>query len=205
MKWHRTADEPRRQSDLWQGKSWPNLMSMALRNEPRPPVKNLGLLAAQYDWQAWYANMKLGAQAVHDKNPATLIFISGMLGDLDLSNAVDGVPMTPGTNKFTLDDFSGYADKLVLELHQYDYSNNPTNCSDLQRDLYDAGFATLTGSAAVQLPMVVTEWGFQQDSTTWKTMFPTCMAAYMTAQQVGWMLWVVGGSYYIRSGTVDYD
>lgn len=51
-----------------------------------------------------------------------------------------------------------------------------------------------------------TEWGFaMNDNTTWKLPYTACLAQWLPAQKAGWMLWALAGSYYIRSGTKDYD
>ena len=175
-------------------------MSVALRNEPRPDNPS-----DPYTLQTWYTRMKQGASAVHANNSDVLIFISSINGDLDLSAPVEGSVMTPGTEKFTFDDFKGYTDKLVFELHVYDQFNSISNCTQMQQDMFKHGFETLTANATIQLPLVITEFGFEQNATRWKGVYPTCLASYLPAQKVGWMIWVLSGSYYIREGQQDSD
>jgi hypothetical protein len=43
------------------------------------------------------------------------------------------------------------------------------------------------------------------DASTWKGMYATCLASYLPAQKAGWTIWVLAGTYYIRSGKQDYD
>lgn len=178
-------------------------MSMALRNEPREPTSNPTLDAASYNWESWYTNIKLGTAAIHTANPTPLIFLSGLSFDTFLTPVVQGTALTPGNGTFTPSDFSGYTNKLVLELHNY--ANSATSCSSLESSLYTDGFQALTSSAVNKFPVLLTEFGFAQDTTTWQTVYPTCLASYLPAQKAGWFIWVLAGSYYIRSGTQDYD
>src|SRR5207244_1003564 len=107
--------------------------------------------------------------------------------------------------KFSLDDFIGYANKLVLELHYYNIISTDTNCTAVQLNLDKAGFAALSGKAAVTMPVMMTEFGFAQDATSWKNLYASCLEAYLPAQEAGWMIWALSGSYYIREGKQDYD
>ncbi|KAK3348762.1 glycoside hydrolase superfamily [Lasiosphaeria hispida] len=186
------------------GKKWTALTSMSLRNEPREPKGNGGNNArATYNWQGWYTFVKQGAEAIHTKNADVLIFLSGLSYDTYLTPVVQGTALTPGTGKFSVADFPGYANKLVLELHTYDTS--ASNCNNMQNNLYKNGFQALTTSAANTFPVMLTEFGFQMDASTWKGMYASCLATYLPAQKAGWMIWVLSGSYYIRSGIQDYD
>ncbi|KAK3377214.1 glycoside hydrolase superfamily [Lasiosphaeria ovina] len=182
-------------------KAWPGFVSIGLRNEPREPSSK-GQSAA-YNWQTWYEYMKQGAAAVHAANPDPLIFMSGLSFDTFLTPVVQGTALSPGSGKFSFGDFAGYANKLVLEIHNYD--NSATSCSSLQNNLYRNGFQALTASAANVFPVMMTEFGFQMDATTWKGVYASCLAAYLPAQKAGWTIWVLAGSYYIRSGRQDYD
>lgn len=184
------------------GKSWPNLMSMALRNEPREP-NNKALSQASYNWQDWYKYIKQGSDAIHASNPDVLIFLSGLGFDTTLTPVAQGSALTPGSGKFSLADFPGYADKLVLELHNYE--NSASSCSSLQGNLDRNGFSAMGDCAANKFPVLLTEFGFQMDATTWKGVYSSCLASYFGAHKAGWFLWVLAGSYYIRSGTQDYE
>lgn len=176
---------------------------MALRNEPREPTSNPTLSSQSYNWQSWYTYIKQGAAAIHTANPAPLIFLSGLSYDTYITPVVQGTALTPGTGKFSFNDFSGYSNKLVLELHNY--QNSATSCSSLQSTLNTNGFQALTSSAVNKFPVVMTEFGFAMDATTYQGVYATCLASYLPAQKAGWMIWVLAGSYYIRSGTQDYD
>ncbi|KAI0475389.1 glycoside hydrolase superfamily [Xylariaceae sp. FL0804] len=188
------------------GKSWPNLMSMSLRNELRPPLSDLQLASSSYNWEDWYARVRQGADAINSANADVLIFLSGLDSDADLSVVVQGTALTPGTQTFSRGDFAGYDDKLVLELHSYAniLGASPTNCSQTEYDLDQAGFDTLD-NATNTFPLVVTEFGFEQDNNLTQQPYADCLLSYFPQQKAGWMIWELGGSYYVRQGTQDYD
>ena len=173
-------------------------MSMALRNEPREPSS--GPAKSTYNWQSWYTYIKQGSEAIHSVNPDVLIFLSGLGFDTTLTPVAKDTALTPASGKFNLADFPGYANKLVLELHNYE--NSATSCSSLQSNLNNNGFSAL---AANKFPVMLTEFGFQMDASTWKGVYASCLASYLPAQKAGWFIWVLSGSYYIRSGTQDYE
>jgi hypothetical protein len=190
---------------LLQGKKWPNLMSMSLRNEPRNPSNN-PTAAATYNWQGWYGFIKQGTAAIHNAHPDLLIFLSGLSYDTYMTPVVQGTALTPGTGVFSFNDFPGYANKLVIEIHNYE--NSASSCSSLQNNLYNNGFQALSltePKVKNRFPVMMTEFGFAMDANTWKGVYASCLTAYFPAQKAGWFLWVVAGSYYIRSGTQDYE
>ncbi|KAK5657509.1 hypothetical protein OQA88_3081 [Cercophora sp. LCS_1] len=183
--------------------SWPALTSMSLRNEPREPSNNAALSRSSYNWQSWYGFVKQGTEAIHSANPDVLIFLSGLGFDTTLTPVVQGTALTPGTGRFSLADFKGYENKLVLELHNYETGAN--NCNSLQGNLLRNGFNALEGKTPNVFPVMLTEFGFQMDSSTWKGTYSTCLADFVGKYKAGWMIWVLAGSYYIRSGTQNYD
>ncbi|KAH6871784.1 beta-1,6-galactanase [Thelonectria olida] len=188
------------------GKSWPNMMSMSLRNELRQATGSGSGSAASYDWQTWYHYIKQATEAINSANSDTLIFLSGLNYDTTLAPVVRGTALTPGTEVFNLDDFSGYADKLVLELHNY--ATSSTSCSSLKSDLYGKGFQAMNASDSTTknvFPVLMTEWGFLMTDSTWKGVYNTCLAEFLPEGSAGFMLWVLVGSYYIRSGTQDFE
>ncbi|KAI2627818.1 glycoside hydrolase [Hypoxylon sp. NC1633] len=189
------------------GKSWSSLLSMSLRNELRPPLSNFTLATSSYNWETWYTHVKEGTEAIHTANADTLIFLSGLTSDQDLSPVVNGTDLTPGSAVFNRDDFSGYANKLVLELHAYDniIGPGPSNCTAVQKNLFDAGFKALTDDAKNQFPIVLTEFGLQQNATAAQDPYIACLLDYISSRNAGWMIWQLGGSYYIREGIQDFD
>ncbi|KAK2596321.1 hypothetical protein N8I77_013217 [Diaporthe amygdali] len=182
--------------------SWTALASMSLRNEPRRPDNN-ATLQETYNWQYWYEYVKEGAAAVSTANPDTLVVLSGLDFDTFLTPVVRGTALTPGNETFSRADFA--ADKVVLELHNY--ANSVADCASLESSLYNNGFQALNTSDAdvSHFPVLLTEWGFAMDGSTYLKPYTQCLAEYLPAQKAGWMIWVVAGSYYIRSGTQDYE
>ncbi|CAK7203680.1 hypothetical protein SEUCBS139899_006423 [Sporothrix eucalyptigena] len=188
------------------GAKWPNLVSMSLRNEPRSPDdKGAAATASKktYNWQGWYKYVRQGTDAIHAANPDVLIFLSGLGYDTDLSAVTKGSALSPGSDKFALSDFSGYSDKIVLELHNY--QNSATSCSSLESGLTNAGFSAMTGASSLQIPVVMTEFGFMMDTSTYKGVYASCLASFLPRIHAGWTIWVLSGSYYIRSGKQDFD
>ncbi|EKD19006.1 uncharacterized protein L3040_006499 [Drepanopeziza brunnea f. sp. 'multigermtubi'] len=182
------------------GKSWPALTSIGMRNELRKPSNNASLQAT-YGWPLWYTNMVSASQTIHAANPTPLIFFSGLDYDTTLTPVVEGTDLGSGV-VFRKSDFP-YADKIVLELHNYEGSVG--SCSTLQENLVRYGFSTLSGTKANTLPLLLTEWGHNQMDSSGTGVYASCLRSYLPAQKVGWFYWVVAGSYYIRSGTQDYD
>jgi len=178
-------------------------MSMALRNEPRNPSSNSQLAAQTYNWQSWYTYVKQGTAAIHTANPDVLVFLSGMSFDTYITPVVQGTALTPGTGTFSRADFPGLENKLVLEIHNYE--NSASSCSSLQGNLNKNGFQAMTSAAKNMFPVMLTEFGFQMDANTWKGVYASCLQNYLPSQKAGWFIWVLSGSYYIRSGTQDYE
>jgi hypothetical protein len=144
------------------------------------------------------------ANAVHAANPDILIFFSGMNSDTSLHPIPLGSDLGGGVT-FNKTSFA-YADKLVLELHNYE--NGATSCASLEPYLYQLGFDALnsTDPTVVNvMPVVMTEFGYSQVDSSVDSIYATCLKSYLPSQQVGWIVWVLAGSYYIRSGIQDYD
>lgn len=181
------------------GKSWTALTSISLRNEPRDP-KNNAAAQRTYNWRDWYGFVKQGAKSIHDNNPGLLIFFSGLSYDTYITPVVRGEALSPGTQKFNLADFPGYADKIVLEIHNY--QKDVGSCATLSNTLNNNGFQAHQTN---KFPVMLTEFGFQMDTTTYKKVYATCLASFLSQQKAGWFLWVLSGSYYIRSGTQDFE
>lgn len=192
-----------------QGKNWTNLMSMSLYNELRPPFSNPKPPNVEnYTWEVWYDQVKNGSKAINSANPDVLIFLSGINGDVDLSTIVNGEALEPSNQTFTRSDFAGYENKLVLELHSYDIIFKVDNCPLYNVNLFDAGYSAIRDNATNRFPVMMTEFGFPNDATTWKNdTYAQCVQAFLKDQvpDQGWMIWVIAGSYYVREGKQDYD
>ncbi|KAL2268040.1 hypothetical protein VTJ83DRAFT_2886 [Remersonia thermophila] len=188
-------------------KSWPALTAMSLRNELRQPYTNFTFAQEAYNWQNWYNHSKLGASAIHSANPTPLILLSGMDSSTQFDVLVDGKPLSPGTEPFNRSAFApGFSDRLALEMHAYSIIEKVTDCSKFEEKLQNQGFSTLTQPAEAQYPLLMTEFGFAQDDETWRTdVYATCITSFLPKQRVGWFIWVIAGSYYIRDGTQEFD
>ncbi|CAN8095960.1 unnamed protein product [Discula destructiva] len=182
-------------------------MSMSLYNELRPPILSLDLMA-NYTWDFWYKQMTRGSRAINSANPQLLVFLSGLHGDADLQPVVEGTALDPGKSTFSRLDFAGFDDKLVLELHSYDIVSSVTDCSLYNSNLFKAGYSAVTDKAANRFPVVMSEWGFAQDGTTWLSgTYAKCVQSFLkdAVPGQGWFVWTISGSYYIRQGKQDYD
>jgi hypothetical protein len=179
---------------------------MSLRNELREPFGNATLYATSYNWQDWYKYVKEGVEAISSANADVLIFLSGLESDTTLEPLTNETALRPGSGRFELDEST--VNKIVLELHNYDNINKGpglNNCTALEEELLSDGFQALQSDAPNKFPVVMTEFGFVQDDTTWQGTFASCIEEFLADQQAGWMIWSLGGSYYIREGVQDYD
>ncbi|OAL47990.1 glycosyl hydrolase family 5 protein-like protein/cellulase [Pyrenochaeta sp. DS3sAY3a] len=181
------------------GKKWTNFVSIGLRNEFRKP-DNAGSSLA-YNWQVWYDQNKAAADLVNAANPNILIFLSGLDYDTKLTPIPAADDLGNG-KKFLLTDFK-YRDKLVLELHNYQTS--ATNCGDIEGGLWNNGFRATGDKPVNKMPVVLTEFGFTQADASYNGVYATCLRKLMPQWKTGWTVWVISGSYYIRSGTQDYE
>ncbi|PYH96903.1 cellulase family protein [Aspergillus ellipticus CBS 707.79] len=185
-------------------KSLPGVKSIGMRNELRSPDDDTTLADDAYNWPTWYENMVENANQVHEVNPDLLLFFSGLDYDTTLSPIPTASDLGNGTS-FKKTDFD-FEDKIVLEIHNYD--NSATSCSSLESSLVSDGFDALeTDNSDIVnvLPVVMTEFGYLMDNTTYTEVYPTCLKEYLPSVHAGWMIWVLAGSYYIRQGTQDYD
>lgn len=101
------------------------------------------------------------AEAVNAVNPDTLIFLSGLNYDLDISALVFGQNLGGGY-QFDLGDYK-FANKLVYELHNYEFDQTFSTCAELDASLNAEGFSVMNmsdTSVRNRLPVVLTEFGF---------------------------------------------
>lgn len=175
------------------------MVSIGLRNELRKPDKAGNSLA--YAWQVWYDQVIAAANRVNAANPDILIFLSGLDYDTKLT-PIPGAEDLGGGKRFQKSSFK-YADKLVLELHNY--QNSATDCNSIKSGLWNNGFKALDASAKNQMPVVLTEFGFSQTDDSYSKVYATCLRKIIPEWDAGWTVWVLAGSYYIRSGTQDFE
>lgn len=140
--------------------------------------------------------MRAATDAVHKQNPAAVIFLSGLGFDTDLS--------VVSSNKFHKSDWP--AGKTALELHRYDNGVDGANkCNDFYNSLDKNGWNVMKEGHPNSMPVVMTEFGFAQDSTTHQKPYAQCLKSFFDERRAGWMYWVLAGSYYIRQGKQDSD
>ncbi|KAF2824435.1 glycosyl hydrolase family 5 protein-like protein/cellulase, partial [Ophiobolus disseminans] len=180
-------------------KKWPNMVSIGLRNEFRKPDKAGSSLA--YNWRTWYEQVIPAADLVNKANPNILIFLSGLDYDTKMT-PIPGGDDLGGGKKFLLSDFK-YKDKLVLELHNY--QNSAGACGDIESGLWNNGFKATGAKAVNVMPVLLTEFGFTQADNSYSKVYATCLKKLMPQWKSGWMVWALSGSYYIRSGTQDFE
>ncbi|PSN68792.1 glycosyl hydrolase family 5 protein-like protein/cellulase [Corynespora cassiicola Philippines] len=181
------------------GKAWPNLVSIGLRNEFRRPDSAGSSLP--YDWPTWYTQNVAAADVVNKANPNILIFLSGLDYDTNL-RPIPWADDIGGGKKFQLTDFK-YANKLALELHNYQTSTS--DCPGMEGGLWNNGFRATGERAVNKMPVVLTEFGFTQMDDSYTRTYASCIRKLMPQWKTGWTVWVLSGSYYIRSGTQDYE
>lgn len=155
--------------------------------------------------------MTAAADAVHAVAPEALITFSGLNYDVTLSPVIQGQLLngTTGTSTagksalFTPSSYP-YANKLVFELHKYDFENTQASCSAFGASLYNNGYKTLNESdtsAKLHYPMLLSEWGFIQNGTYWnQTTYNKCLIEFMGKYKPsGWMQWELAGSFYRKT------
>ena len=151
--------------------------------------------------------MTAAASAVHEANSDVLIFFSGLESDFNIEPAVGGSTILDPAFSFSVAEYE-WAGKLVFEMHEYDEGIS-SSCSAYESILlsFGADATTKTGTGANRAPLVITEWGHDETdaSGAYNSSYSTCLTQFMVDRQFGWMLWVLAGSYYIRSGVQDSD
>lgn len=175
------------------------MISLGLRNELRKPTTTGSSLP--YTWATWYTQVVAAANTVNAANPDILIFLSGLDYDTKLTPIPSAEDLGNGQT-FFLTDFK-YANKLVLELHNY--QNSATACSSIESGLWNAGFRATWPTVVNRMPVVLTEFGFSQSDSSYNGVYATCLKKLMPQWKTGWIVWVISGSYYIRSDTQDYE
>ncbi|WPH01329.1 Hypothetical protein R9X50_00416800 [Acrodontium crateriforme] len=186
-------------------RKWTAFASMSLRNELRSPDDTPNS-ALPYDWADWYNSMVPAAQRIHDANSLPLIFFSGLSYDTD-DTAIINKQYLGGGHYFNPASFS-FAKKLVYEIHNYD--NSATSCSQITPGLYTNAYGAMNveDDSFYHAPVVMSEFGFDQTDGSSSSAYAQCIKSYLPSLPGGpggWMQWVVAGSYYIRSGTQDYE
>lgn len=151
--------------------------------------------------------MTAAASAVHTANPDVLIYFSGFESDFNIEPAVGGSTFADPGFTFSVASYE-WANKFVFEMHEYDIGISGS-CFLYEAALLAFGFDATTkqGPGANRAPLVISEWGHDESdaSNGYLSAYSTCLTWFMQSRQVGWMLWVLAGSHYIRDGIQDHD
>lgn len=149
--------------------------------------------------------MTAAASAVYAANPSLLIFFSGLESDFNIEPIVGGSTAIEPSFSFKVTDYE-WAHKFVLEMHEYD-ENISSSCTVYKLALLSFGFDATTKNGGNRAPLVITEFGYDQTDSNgaYKGDYAQCLLGYMVERELGWMLWNVAGSYYIREGAQDTD
>ncbi|PIB02826.1 hypothetical protein CB0940_11967 [Cercospora beticola] len=184
-------------------KSWSGFTSISLRNELRQPSSST---ARPYNWNSWIENVIPAANGIHSNNSAPLIFFSGQGYDTDDTYFIQR--QTWNSETFKPESYA-FKNKIVYEIHNY--QNSATNCNQIQPGLYNNAYCamnTADTSCPNHGPVVMSEFGFDQTDGSSGGAYAQCIKSVVTNQPggpAGWMMWTLSGSYYIRSGTQDYE
>ncbi|KAF1957223.1 glycoside hydrolase [Byssothecium circinans] len=185
--------------------NWPTFASVGLRNELRAAT-----VSEPVDWYTWYVHMTAAANAVHEAAPDALIFFSGLSYDtyidpIPLGKTLKGTDGTSTANKtavFVPSDFP-WSNKIVLEIHKYDFEATQNPCPTFKANWYKKGFQAVNASDPATkylFPMIISEWGFIHNGTYWnQTTYNTCLIEMVRDYQIGWMQWEISGSFYLQT------
>lgn len=186
-------------------KNWPTFSSIGLRNELRNAK-----VAEPVDWYTWYVHMTAAADAVHKADPNALIFFSGLSYDTYIDpiplgktlNGTSGKSTAGKTAKFDPSKFA-YKDKIVLEIHKYDFEATQDDCATFKQKWYQKGFQSVNPADKATkylFPMVISEWGFIHNGTYWnQTTYARCLVEMVKEYQVSWQHWELSGSFYLQT------
>jgi hypothetical protein len=151
--------------------------------------------------------MTAAASAVYSANSDILIYFSGLDSDFNIEPAVGGSTLLDPGFSFDITSYE-WAHRLVFEMHEYDEGISDS-CPIYETILesFGADATTKTGTGSNRAPLVISEWGHDETdaSDAWQSAYSECLTQFMVERQLGWMMWVLAGSYYIRSGVQDYD
>ena len=168
----------------------PYVIAMSLRNELRGPKEN------QPDWYRYVLTDI--RESIFSVNPRLLIVVSGLSYDLDLTfirsrSIQDLVPQS-------------IQNKIVYEAHWYSWSGYGPNCTKMIEGIQNAWGFILESNHSYTAPIWLTEFGTNVDEFTGDDKFIDCVRSFLQTpltKTMSWAYWVLVGTYYIRSGTVE--
>ncbi|CAF2595072.1 unnamed protein product [Rotaria sp. Silwood2] len=170
----------------------PYVIAMSLRNELRGVRQNL---------PDWYHYVLRGiGEAISSVNAQLLIVISGLNYDLDLSF----IRLLPIQSLVP----HSIQNKIVYEAHWYSWSSygHSTECNKMKAGIQDAWGFILESNHSYTAPVWLTEFGTNVDQFTGDDIFIDCVKGFFQTpltKTMSWSYWVLAGSYYIRSGTIE--
>ena len=161
--------------------AYPGVVGMSVRNEFRPRSEDANQVTT------WTTYVSQAAQIIYKANPNLLIAIGGINFDLDLSFlATDPL------------DTSTFPNRTVWEFHWYSFSypKNIVGCSAILAAVRkNAGFL-IDGSQAFTGPLWLSEFGTSLAKPEME--FMSCLSNYTTTYNLGWAIWGLMGSYYLK-------
>jgi len=170
----------------------PYVIAMSLRNELRGPRQN------QPDWYRYV--LRGIREAISAVNPRLLVVVSGLNYDTNLTfirskSIQELVPQS-------------LQNKIVYEGHWYSWSGyGPSgDCAKTIDGIHNAWGFILESNQAYTAPVWLTEFGTNIDAFTGDDKFIDCVKTFLQTpltNTVSWSYWVLAGSYYIRSGSVE--
>jgi hypothetical protein len=170
----------------------PYVIAMSLRNELRGPRQN------QPDWYRYV--LRGIREAISAVNARILIVVSGLNYDTDLTfirskSIQDLVPQS-------------IQNKIVYEGHWYSWTGyGPSdNCTKMKEGIQNAWGFILESNHSYTAPVWLTEFGTNVDMFTGDDQFIDCVKSFLQrplTKTMSWSYWVLGSTYYIRSGTIE--
>ncbi|KAL4865285.1 hypothetical protein BDV12DRAFT_200324 [Aspergillus spectabilis] len=163
---------------------WPAAIAFSLRNElceVNSPANET------YGWSPWYDEMiDDAANIVNATGPDALVIISSLKYDHELNpiTAAERISAPEDNRVFKLSDLD-YAKKF--ELHSY--VNSMRNCTFFQPGLYNRGSHALDiipeTTAHNIAPVILTEFGFAQNSSNYKGVYASCLKGFLIGDNRG--------------------
>jgi hypothetical protein len=174
-----------------------NAVAFSLRNELRNDVKNRSAQVSD-----WYTFVPQGVEVIHRANPTGLIFVSGINYDCDFGFLNEAHPH----NRWD-EVVSNLTSTLVFEAHIYEwsgYGNFTPTCEGAWK-----GFEGAIGWAYQhQRPLVLSEMGLVTSSypnNAGEAAYWGCVTGFIQQHQLGFGVWVLGGSYIYHNGINTRD
>ncbi|CAF0902198.1 unnamed protein product [Rotaria sp. Silwood1] len=101
-----------------------------------------------------------------------------------------------------------YVIAMIYEAHWYSWSNygHSNECNKMKAGIQNAWGFILVPDHSYTAPVWLTEFGTNVDQFTGDNTFIDCVKGFFQTsftETMSWSYWVLAGSYYIRSGTIE--